>query len=354
MKILQIPFISKPKAQILTKGIAKYVINKNGEIIDEWCEILEGSQIQGKQKYGSKFDIKIINFRKSLMIDDSKTQTLSKMQLETLNQYFYKNLKTVLNHDKFITGSNPSGSDFDLKRTPYIIYGGKYNQYLFLNFFKKFRKKEKNYTRRNDFETLSLEEYFKSFPQMHKNFLDFNKILFTALESEELNNETYSIDNSSIGKEIINFILSPNYKIEIQDEKQKNDLRIGKLRRIFKNRLRGIKPTDHLFGKYPEDMCEAAHIFPVSEIKKLDLKYWYMIADENNGVNIPTQFHKLYDSNKIYFDEKSGEVCFRNEEYKKYLKDFFSQNEYKIIENILNNERLGYIKMYNKNFVYKS
>gem|GEM_PF-2900613 len=29
-------------------------------------------------------------------------------------------------------------------------------------------------------------------------------------------------------------------------------------------------------------MCEAAHIFPVSEIKKLDLKDWYMIADENN------------------------------------------------------------------------
>ncbi len=304
MKILQIPFISKPKAQIYTKWIAKYVINKMEDIIDEWCEVLEWSQIQGKQKYGSKFDIKIIDFRKSLMIDDSKTQTLSKMQLETLNQYFYKNLKTVLNHDKFITGSNPSGSEFDLKRTPYIIYWWKYNQYLFIN-------------------------------------------------SEELNNETYNIDNSSIWKEIINFILSPNYKIEIQDEKQKNDLRIWKLRRIFKNRLRGIKPTDHLFWKYPEDMCEAAHIFPVSEIKKLDLKYWYMIADENNWVNIPTQFHKLYDSNKIYFDEKSGRVCFTNEEYKKHLKDLFSQNEYKIIENILNNERLGYIKMYNKNFVYK-
>jgi hypothetical protein len=29
-------------------------------------------------------------------------------------------------------------------------------------------------------------------------------------------------------------------------------------------------------------MCEAAHIFPVYEIKKLDLEEWRMIADENN------------------------------------------------------------------------
>jgi hypothetical protein len=102
------------------------------------------------------------------------------------------------------------------------------------------------------------------------------------LESNDINEETFKIDNSSDSKDYIELILSKEYKMEIKDEKEKNNERITKLRRIFKNKLRNTPPSDHLFRKFPEDMCEAAHIFHVSEIKKLDLKYWYMIADENN------------------------------------------------------------------------
>lgn len=360
MKILEIPFISKPKAKTFTKWIAKYLVDENGNILEEWCELLPGSQFRWKELnkkswkyYWDGFNTDKISFRKTIMFDDTKDETLSEQKLKKVNDYFYKNLCTVLDHDTYLTWSNPTGSDYNFRRTPYLIYGWVYNQFMFINFFKTHRKTWR-LTKKFRFwtyETIYIEEYFKLFPEINNQFINFNKWLFTALESDEINEETYKIDNSSESKDYIDLILSPEFKMELKDEKQKNDLRIWKLRRIFKNRLRWIKPTDHLFWKYPEDMCEAAHIFPVSAIKKLDIKYWYMIADENNGINIPTQFHKLYDNNKIYFDEKDWKVCFTNEEYKKHLKDLFSQNEYKIITHLLNSKRQNYIKMYNEKYL---
>lgn len=348
MKILNIPFISKPKAKTFTKWIAKYVFNEKWEIIDEWCEILYGTEIRWKTNYWNKFDKKVIEFRKVLMKDDSKSFLLSKKEIDILNIHFFKNLKTVLNHDKYITWSNPAWSDYDFKRTPYIIFWWKYNQFMFINFFKKLRNKDKNYSRNNNFPEINLEEYFKIFPKINKDFNDFNKIIFTALESEEINNETFEIDNSDVWKEIVDLIISPNYKLDLNDEKEKNELRVSKLRRIFKNRLRKIKPTDHLFWELPESMCEAAHIYPVSQIKKLDLKNWYMIADENNWINLPKQIHDLYDDFKIYFD-LNWEIHFTNEEYKKYLKIMFNNNwNYKIIKNVLNEKRKNYIYKYNR------
>lgn len=179
--------------------------------------------------------------------------------------------------------------------------------------------------------------------------MDFNKILFTSITSEEINSETQEIDNK-YKNDIIENILDENFMIwenpEIIKEK-----RISILRRIFKNRLRNIKPTDHLFWKLPEDMCEAAHIFPVSEIKKLDLEKWKMIADENNWLNLPIQIHKLYDSKKIFFDE-NWEVIFTNEIFKNSLSFMFSNKENcKIIKDILTEKRKKYIKMYNKKFL---
>lgn len=353
MKILNIPFISKPKAKSFTKWIAKYVINDNWLIIDEWCELLEWTEFRWKDKYWTKFNKNVINFRKELMLSHTINEKLSSEKLKYVNNYFFDNLFTILSHDKFTTWSNPTWSDYNIKRTPYIIYWWKYNQYMFINFFKNIRKKEKKYIRNSNLEQIDLEKYLQLFPIIKNDFNNFNKILFTALESEEINEETQKIDNSSDVWEYIDLILSNDYKLEINDEKEKNELRIWKLRRIFKNRLRNIKPTDHLFWKLPEDMCEAAHIYPVSEIKKMDLRYWYMIADENNWINLPTQFHKLYDSNKIYFDE-SWEVLFTNNEYKNYLKLMFpNNNNYKIINSLLNEKRKNYIHKYNIDILKK-
>lgn len=72
-----------------------------------------------------------------------------------------------------------------------------------------------------------------------------------------------------------------------------------------------------------------------------------MIADENNWFNLPTQFHKLYDSNKIFFDE-NWIIHFTNEEYKKHLEIMFSYNkEYKVLDILLNSRRKDYIRKYN-------
>jgi len=65
------------------------------------------------------------------------------------------------------------------------------------------------------------------------------------------------------------------------------------------------KEEEHVFGCLPKDMCEAAHIYPVKKIKKEHpIEEWYMIADNNNGLNLPIQIHKLFDKHKIYFSEK--------------------------------------------------
>lgn len=361
MKILNIPFISKPKAKSFTKWIAKYLIDENWNVLEEWCELLEWTEIRWKELnkksweyYWLDFNKKKILFRKKIMFDDTKSEKLSEEKLKDINEYFYKNLWTILDHDTYLTWSNPTGSEYNFKRTPYLIYSWIYNQFMFINFFKKLRVSTRltKKLRFWKYEEINLWKYFELFPLIYEKFYDFNKELFTALNSDEVNDETFKIDNWKENKEYIDLILSPEYEIQKNiSEEQRNEKRVQTLRRIFKNRMRWIKPSDHLLWEYPEDMCESAHIFPVSEIKKLNIEKWYMIADENNGINIPTQFHKLYDNNKIYFDEKNGKIHFTNEIYRDHLKKLFSQNEYQILENLLNNKRKNYIEMYNKKFI---
>jgi len=350
MKILNIPFISKPKSISKTIWIAKYLIDDNWQVLDEWCELLEWTEFRWKESYWNHFDKKVINFRKGIMLNDAKNEKLTSDKLKQVNNYFFKNLKTILNHDSFTTWSNPTWSDYDFRRTPYLIYGWNYNQFMFINFFKKLRKKWKIKAdlRYFTYEEIDLENYLETFKDIKNDFLDFNKVLLMALESTDIN-ETKEIDNREDIKWIVDMVLSPEYEIQKNiSEPERNEKRVQTLRRIFKNRLRSIPPSDHLFWELPEDMCEAAHIFPVSEIKKLDIQYWYMIADENNGLNLPTQIHKLYDSNKIYFDQNWW-LNFTNEEYKKHLSIMFNFNwNYKIINSILNEKRKSYINRYNK------
>lgn len=362
MKILKIPFISKPKAKSKIKWFAKYLFNENSwKILEQWCELLEWSEFRGKslnkkswEYYWLKFDKNCVNFRKKIMNNDLQTEILSKEKLKTINIYFFENLTTFLNFDKYATWSNPSWSEKDKIRSPYIIFWWKYNQFLFINFFKKFQKwrGKTNLRKFWIFEEIDLEEYFKLFPKIWKDFFEFNKILFTALNSEEENKETEKIDLWQEKDDLIDLILDENYMIWEKEDRIK-EKRVSILRRIFKSRLKLVKPSDHLFWELPEDMCEAAHIFPVSEIKKLDLEKWKMIADENNWINLPIQIHKLYDSKKIYFSE-FWEIIFSNEIYKKHLWFIFSENKkYKILEKILNKERKKFIKMYNQKFFEK-
>ncbi|ATU05628.1 hypothetical protein BKN14_04245 [Candidatus Gracilibacteria bacterium HOT-871] len=356
MKILKIPFISKPKAETKSKGFAKYLFDEeNGSILEQWCELIEGSEFRGKKLnkksgkyYGLDFDQSYINFRKQIMESDLVTEKLSKEKLKIINNYFFENLTTFLNFDKYATGSNPSGSEADKVRSPYIILGGKYNQLLFINFFKKIQKGrgKTNLRKSGVFEEIDLEKYFELFPEIGNKFFEFNKILFTALNSEKENLETEKIDLGEEKNDFIDLILDENYMIGENEEKIK-EKRISILRRIFKSRLKSLKYSDHIYGKLPQDMCEAAHIFPVYEIKKLDLEEWRMIADENNGLNLPIQIHRLYDSKKIIFNE-NGEVIFLNKKYKEYLSEIFNFKKLNLQKSILNKERKKYIEMYNE------
>ncbi len=348
MYILNIPFTSRPKAKILTKWIAKYIINNEWFIVDEYVELLEWSQFQWKEKYWLKFDKNVIDFRKNFMDNFMKTEDLSHKKLDIINKYFLNNLTTILNHDKFTTWSNPSWSDYDIRKTSYIIYWWEYNQFLFINFFKNLRIKNKENFRSKKLQNIELNKYLELFPKIKDDFIKFNEVLFKALNSDN-ETETEKIDNSEDIKRIIDFILSTNYKLELKNEDEKNNQRILKLRRIFKNRLNLVKPSDHLFWKLPADMCEWAHIFPVSEIKKLPIEKWEMIADENNWLSLPIQIHKLYDSYKIHFNE-NWEIIFTNIEYKKHLLEIFKENylNSKIPNHLLNKERKNYINMYNK------
>ena len=186
----------------------------------------------------------------------------------------------------------------------------------------------------------------KLFPEIWNKFFEFNKILFTALNSEEENLETEEIDLREEKNDLINLILDENYMIWENEEKRR-EKRISILRRIFKSRLKSLKYSDHIYWKLPQDMCEAAHIFPVYEIKKLDLEEWRMIADENNWLNLPIQIHRLYDSKKIIFNE-NWEVIFLNKKYKEYLSEIFNFKKLNLQKSILNKERKKYIEMYNE------
>ena len=141
MKILKIPFISKPKAETKSKWFAKYLFDEeNWSILEQWCELIEGSEFRWKDWYWGKFDQNCIDFRKQIMENDFVTEKLSKEKLKIINNYFFENLTTFLNFDKYATWSNPSWSEADKVRSPYIIFWWKYNQLLFINFFKKNQK----------------------------------------------------------------------------------------------------------------------------------------------------------------------------------------------------------------------
>gem|GEM_PF-2298057 len=68
---------------------------------------------------------------------------------------------------------------------------------MFINFFKNYRVKQEKYIRKNNLEEIDLEQYLNLFPEIKVKFNDFNKILFTALESNEENEETLKIDTSN-------------------------------------------------------------------------------------------------------------------------------------------------------------
>lgn len=351
MYLLNIPYKSKPSSKLPIFWIAKYIVNSDWKVIQEWAELMEWTKFKWKEKYWEKFNKEVINFRDNTVWNNINDFLLWTNDLNKINKYFKENLTTFLNHDKYTTWSNPSWSDYDLRKTPYLIDWWKYNQLMFANFFKELRivnsKKINLELRNNFFEEISLEKYLELFPDIKEIFLEKNKPLQLALNSYD-ENETLEIDTSNDTDDYIKLILDKWYlKDEILEEECINDKRILVLRRIFKNRMRKFEETDSIFWKLSESMCEAAHIFPVYKIKEKNISEWYMIADNNNWLNLPIQIHKMYDKNFIYFNNK-WEIIYNNEEYEEQLWNIFCLKKWLKIKSKSFNKKIKYIDMYNK------
>lgn len=350
MYLLKISYKSKPSSKLPIFWIAIYIVNKNWEIIQEWAELLEWTKFKWKEKYGEKFDKEVISFRKEITWSNINNFLLWTNDLKRINTLFKKYLTTFLNHDKYTTWSNPSWSDYDLRKTPYLIYWWKYNQLMFANFFKGLRVKNSMKVdlklRNNNLEEISLEKYFSLFPLIEKIFLEKNKPLQLALNSEN-EDETLEIDTSDESNDYIKLILDEWYLKDEKLEKEViNDKRILILRRIFKNRMRKFEENDNIFWKLSESMCEAAHIFPVYKIKEKNISDWYMIADNNNWLNLPIQIHKMYDKGFIKFN-KTWEVIYNNKEYEEQISEIFSIKNWLKIKSKNFHKKIKYIDMYN-------
>lgn len=355
MYLLNILYKSKPWARLSIFWTAKYIINKNWKIIQEWAELIEWSKFKWKEKYWKKFNKEVINFRRKIVGNNTNNFLLWTNELKEINKYFKENLTTFLNHDKYTTWSNPSWSDYDFRKTPYLINWWKYNQLMFTNFFKKLR--EKNSTkiiselRETSFKEISLEKYFEFFPNLEKEFNKKNKSLQLVLISEE-QSETLDIDinlkSDLKNDDYIKLILDDSYlqnknKTKIEIDKKRESV----LRRIFKNRMRKFEEVDQIFWKLSESMCEGAHIFPVSKIKEKPINEWYMIADNDNWLNLPIQIHKMYDKHFIYFSN-NWDIKYNNIEFEKELWEIFCIKKWLRIKAKNFNKKIKYIKLYNK------
>lgn len=354
--LLKIPYRSKPLAKLPIFWVANYLINEKGKVIQEWAELKEWTKFKWKEKYWEKFDKKVVKIREKIIWNTINDFLLWTNELNKINKYFKENLRTFLNHDKYTTWSNPTWSDYDFRKTPYLINWWKYNQLMFVNFFKELR--EENSTKiilelreLENYQNISLEKYFEIFPHFKEEFNIKNKSLQLILTSEN-ENETVDID-INLKKDLknddyIKLILDKDYLInENKSEIEINKKRELILRRIFKNRMRKFEETDQIFWKLPESMCEWAHIYPVSKIKEKSINEWYMIADNNNWLNLPIQIHKMYDKHFIYFDN-NWEIKYNNPEFEKQLWLIFCfKNGLKIKAKSFN-KKLRYINMYNK------
>jgi len=357
MYLLKIPYKSKPWSKLLVYWIANYIIDDNWIVLQERAELKNWTQFRWKWwKYWKKFNKEVIRIREQIWWNYDKDIFLWKEQIEKFNIYFKNNLTTFLNHDKYITWSNPTWSDYDLRKTPYLIDWWKYNQLMFVNFFKKLRlrnyKKIDIWLRNSNLKIIYLDEYFILFPNIKGSFLEKNKPLQLALtsENEDIN---LNMDVSKESEELIKLILDESYlKEKMISEQERDNKRINVLRRIFKNRMRKLEETDHIFWRLNESMCEAAHIYPVNKIRKRPIEDWYMIADNNNWLNLPIQIHKMYDKYFIYFDS-NGNIRYLNPSYKEQLKILFNINNNLNIKSKNFSKKLKYIKMYNKFFLKK-
>ncbi len=371
-KLLKIPFVSKKKraltlglktngAKYSYKGYAYYIIDDKSKCIVWERAILVESEYRPTDPsmlktdyYNSYFIKKNIDRGKILGWSevDKTIQLMTDEQISAINDLSLKHLNTVLSLEGILSGSNPSGAEKNIQSAPIIIDPESDIDYVrFVNAIKKIRCHDK-----------SLNSVFKTHL---KHISDIEKFFTEKITIDELINENVtfgkwikiinsdlsSVQNDDEIQEYLNMVKKSDVKNSIENIIAMNKYNlinekktIEKLRREFRVSLLKEAIENH-YAEYTgkSDIsifdAEAAHILGVKEIREndLDLKW---IANPNNGLLLNPTLHTILDKNKMYLNEK-GEFISLDESY--------GEGKYsELINDVMNNERVNFIKLRNK------
>ncbi len=406
--LMKIPFVSKKYLNLKLfeednrnkysyKGIAYYLVNKKTNKInyelahfDEFeYKPYDETMLISKEKLKKGIEepsdcyIKLEKQgldRKQILFKRPKEEGIStadEEQINFVNNFIFRNINTILDSEKIITSSNPTGSESDFTKTPIYIdfiskeeYKENYKYKIFINALKRAKKKDGNlynYLRSrfcrsvdivrelesNAFEEITLEEFAM------KNDSVYN-LLSIMNDTEKINPETNQyIKFKENFKEIFSTFIdkATHSYIDAQAdmcvvEYNKNYISWEqfevKMRGLFRKSLTLEAKNNNLKDSVGSenillDDTSACHIINVKDIKKAKKPENYkLIADKDNGLLLGEEIHRIFDKNRITFDE-DGNIITNIPEYK-YL------SSKKIDKKILNKKRIKLIQERNENY----
>ncbi len=369
-RLLKIPFASKKKIDELFgnkiknkysfSGVAYYLVDT-----EKYCIVWERAILNEFEYRPTDGAMETTSYYESILkkeIDRTdwlgysetnfKVEVANQEQINWANKISLKKIKTVLNIEGLLSGSNPTGSDAEFKKSPILIDPRYETEYIyFVNAIKRIRCHDKvlnNVLVNLLNEVKDIEEHFNDeitineLAEKNSMFRKWIKIVNSDLNDNNIDDEDIkayveNVSNNEIKDSVYHIIAMSKLKY-IEEAKA-----IEKLRREF--RLSLLKEaTENNYSEYSgkRDLAikdtEAAHILGVSEIKKynLDLEW---IANPNNGLLLSPELHTILDKNKIFLNE-NGEFLPNSDEY--------SDFQAKLLKEILNGERIEFIKRRNE------
>ncbi len=189
-----------------------------------------------------------------------------------------------------------------------------------------------------------------------KFFLNFSTYNLIEFIDNVLNNKTYNLnDNSNINnndndydENILNMIKNVLNVEDLKTYDRSLEKMIMNIRSKFSNNFQS-EDSDILIddrSNYDLSLFENAHIFPIFKIKDQIEKYknglisikqleklLILTTNENNGIKIPFNYHKLFDKNLIKIDWECGKFVFSSD-----LDENKKQNLIKIFGFNINNK----------------
>ncbi len=330
-----------------------------------------------REKFLSPFEPNDISKLEHLtkILNDEEVIEFNKLSFEYFN-------KTKKNFD-LLTGSNWGGSKGDTQKAAFMYFDfendkffeDEFNLHNFVDFFQsieKFEHLQLGKTKLEDIETITLNDYLDIFKDKQSNqYFDSAKKVFKSLnyfivdnphESEEivetlnlidgtkdidktykkikknLNDEEYIL--KKINETIDDFeeeLITKNATERILREKQKNLIQI-EFKDLKKDKSIEMNISSHLLKEYSGQ--DHSHIVSV---KKCFLKKdYYSIADKNNCLLIPKEYHAMITTNKVTFDY-NGNLVDKNCK--------IISNDVKIGKVFLNEKRIKFLEENYENWV---